>query len=99
MYDDAFLGLIGLTPADFYRYRDCRKTEFNELEIETRGGGANAVCDACRDCHDNFHGDTCVVAIQAKLRKHPLYLREELNSGDIGYLTFYFTLEQSNHAD
>lgn len=85
---EKLLSLLGLTRDNFYRYRDCYLSEDKLIAVYTRGGGDN------RECYEDDcdFGDSCVVAIQNKLREHPLYDHDDDDDFDNTYATFYFRL-------
>lgn len=87
---EILLQAIGLTKDDFYRYRDAYLSENKEIAVYTRGGGGNRNC-YCNKV-DGKHEEACVIPIQNKLRKNPYYLKDEDDSYDITYATFYFKL-------
>jgi hypothetical protein len=92
------LSALGYGRGDFYRYRDCY-LENDEIAVYTRGGGGNRECWN-DDCTDGKHTDDCTIAIQEGVRQHPLYLRDEDDSFDCTYSTFYFrSPETLNLAD
>lgn len=85
---DKLLTILGLSRKDFYRYRDCYLSDEKLIAVYTRGGGNNRICydESCDESPD------CVVTIQDKLRKHPLYDHDCDDDFDNTYATFYFRL-------
>lgn len=72
------LRLLGLTPADIPRFRDCYLTaEGAEIAIHTRTGGGNREGYALEN---------------QKLAQHPRYLRDADDDFDCTYATFYFSV-------
>lgn len=88
------LGVLGLIREDFYRYRDCYLSEEGEIAVYTRGGGNNRNC-YCEDYgHEPHDDDSCVVPSHEKNREHAMYLRDEDDSFDNTYATFYFSIPE-----
>ena len=92
---DALLALIGLTPGDVGRYRDCYLTKDGRIAVYTRNGGGNRECWGSDEDPCNCPG--CV--IEERLPKHPLYLSDEDDEFDCTYATIYFRLPESADRD
>ena len=97
--DDAALAPLGLTTVDFYRFRGVWTDEKGRIVVDTRGGGGNRDCycdewakpeERTDESLGEPHAPACVMVMQSKLRKHPLYLFDEDNEGDCNYAEFYF---------
>jgi hypothetical protein len=51
------------------------------------------------DDYSERHVSDCTVIVQAKLRKHPCYLRDDDDDFDCTYSTFYFSVPDSIDRD
>jgi hypothetical protein len=105
---DIFLGLLGCTRDDFYRYRDCYLVEDegeNQIGVHTRGGGNNREC-YCEeygsesertevDADGHLHMPSCVVLAQEEVAKHPNFLHSQDDDFDNTYETTYFSISDS----
>jgi hypothetical protein len=79
------LQALGLSRADFYRYRDCYRAADDMVAVYTRGGGNNRwVYDEDGDQTDQENPQ------HLALRQHPLYEADEDDDYDSTYRTFYF---------
>jgi hypothetical protein len=75
-YAIAILEALGLKPDDFFRFRDACVAQ-GEIAVYTRLGGGNR-----RD----------YTAVFEAMRHHPNYMRDEDDTFDSTYCTFYFSL-------
>lgn len=79
---------------DVGRYRDAWVEKSPEtgdpiIAIYTRNGGGNREC-YCDDYDLTHPADGCLAQVNADLTAHPLYIRDEDDSFDCTYATFYF---------
>ena len=79
---NGLLAVLGLTQADFARFRDCY-IEGETVAVYTRLGGGN------RECYQ---------ATIEQIQSHPLYLRDVDDDYDCTYATFYFRIPEEMKA-
>ena len=89
---NGLLAVLGLTQADFARFRDCY-IEGETVAVYTRLGGGNREC-WCDDGTDH----ACYRADIQKIQSHPLYLRDADDDFDCTYATFYFRIPEEMKA-
>jgi len=90
---DVILGAIGLTRGDTGRFRDAFVAN-GEIAVYTRNGGGNRMCVNEGDGTDCGDPACYACAIEHRLPKHPLYLRDEDDDFDATYATIYFKLPE-----
>lgn len=100
----AYLKMLGLTPADVPRFRDCflSKTDDGDvlIAIHTRTGGGNRDYyeseEGCRyNYPEYFKGEDIPTGPwNDDLRSVPGYLRDEDDEFDSTYATFYFKVPE-----
>ncbi len=84
------LSTIGLTPDDFYRFRDAYVDENGSIAVYTRGGGNNRECHGFEPCDRDQHGPECVETIQSRLHGHPAFISDDDDDYDCTYCTLRF---------
>lgn len=99
----AFLVMLNITKSQIPRYRDCY-WDGNNIVIYTRTGGGNRDYyeseTSCRENYPEYFGkeDSPSGPWNEDLRKLPEYVRDEDDSFDSTYASFYFRIpEQFKH--
>ena len=78
-----YLKMLGLSPDDVGRFRDCYLNG-DEIAVYTRNGGGN------RESYEE---------VFAELEEHENYLRDEDDEFDCTYATIYFSIPAQYEAD
>lgn len=82
-YSDYLLSILGLNKTDFGRFRDCY-IDKEQIVVYTRCGGGNR-----EDYGDVFD----------KMKKHPQFVRDEDDSFDCTYCSFYFNIPEERKQE
>lgn len=82
-HSNFLLTVLDLSEADFCRFRDCYVSD-NFIVVYTRLGGGN------RDYYENVY---------EKMKKHPQFVRDEDDSFDCTYSSFFFKIPENRISE